>query len=59
MDGHQHELHPHSHGNAASGQQWCSARFWCADCRTWVSGLPCKGMSAAIPSLPGMRKARR
>ena len=56
MDGHDHELHPHSHVSGGDGTRWCSARYWCAGCRTWLTGTPCKGARSAIPSLPGIAR---
>jgi hypothetical protein len=42
MATHAHVLHPHQHV-AVDGKTWCSGRFWCQDCREWVTAKPCAG----------------
>jgi hypothetical protein len=41
---HAHELGPHAHTGA-----WCSARYWCAGCRSWLAGPVCHGRKLARP----------
>jgi hypothetical protein len=53
----EHQLHPHYHGSPGDRPPWCSARFWCSRCLSWVGGSPCKGARSALPSLPGASRS--